>query len=383
MRPSGPEVRAWPYTGALIVVLLIGIHLQLMDFPNPLVQNCEFGAPAEHDQAVIEDDVRASRKAAEVGSLPVQRLLPLSNEHSWRFGFGMPRQAHPGQWAEAIGAGWYLDWGAVPQQSHLDPEYWLTVRVAPSCARPTPLSAARLARLSTGRTWVIGNEPDVIWQDNRTPEAYATAYWELYKAIKKADPTAQVAVGAVSQSTPLRLTYLDRVLEAYAARYGRQMPVDIWTVHGFVLREQRGSWGVGIPPGFSNAQGRSYELSDHGRLDLFEAQLRDFRRWMATRGYRDRPLTLTEFGILMPPQYGFPEDKVVDYLLGAFELLHTMSDPEFGFSEDGYRLVQRWAWYSLEDNFYPTGNLAQLSNGTLTPLGQAYRSYVSGLQNTP
>ncbi|MFQ5944571.1 MAG: hypothetical protein ACE5JF_13570, partial [Anaerolineales bacterium] len=281
------------------------------------------------------------------------------------------------------GAGWYLDWGAVPQQSHLDLEYWLTVRVAPSCAQPTPLSAARLARLSTGMTWVIGNEPDVIWQDNLTPEGYAAAYHKLYQAIKGADPTSRIAVGGVSQSTPLRLAYLDRVLEAYAARYGRQMPVDIWTVHGFVLREQHGSWGVGIPPGFSNAQGRSYELSDHGRLDLFETQLRDFRRWMAARGYRDRPLALTEFGILMPPQYGFPEEKVIDYLLGAFELLHTMSDPKFGFPKDGNRLVQRWAWYSLEDNSYPTGNLAQLSTGTLTPLGQAYRSYVSGLQNTP
>jgi len=88
-----------------------------------------------------------------------------------------------------------------------------------------------------------------------------------------------MAAAGISQATSLRLAYMDRVLDAYEERYGVSMPVDIWTVHGFVLREERGSWGVEIPPGFSVEHGRLYDVSDQAYLDLFETQLRSFRTW--------------------------------------------------------------------------------------------------------
>ena len=51
---------------------------------------------------------------------------------------------------------------------------------------------------------MIGNEPDVRWQDNVTPERYAEIYHDIYTFIKERDPGAQVVIGGVAQSTPLR-----------------------------------------------------------------------------------------------------------------------------------------------------------------------------------
>ena len=251
------------------------------------------------------------------------------------------------------------------------------VRTSPEGIHP-PLSRIReLARAAPGGVWIVGNEPDVIWQDNLSPEDYAVAYGQVYDTIKAADPAARIAVGGISQATPLRLQYLDRVLDAYQKRYHQPLPADWWTVHGYVLREERDSWGVEIPPGIQAQQGKLYEIDDHGRIDIFERQLRDFRSWMAHNGYQGVPLALTEFGILMPVEYGFPPEFVAAYLRDSFHLLETMRDEDSGYPPDDFRLVQRWAWYSLSDPTFPTSNLADLENDRLTLVGQAYREYIS------
>ena len=85
--------------------------------------------------------------------------------------------------------------------------------------------------LYRGSTWLIGNEPDGIWQDNVYPGEYARIYHDVHSFIKSRDPTSRIAPGGIVQATPLRLEYLNRVLDAYAARYGGPMPVDFWTLH--------------------------------------------------------------------------------------------------------------------------------------------------------
>ncbi len=360
--------------GALILGLLGIIHLLLTRSPAPGPGGCRFAGRLV--PAASQPDGE-SLHGPDASGLPIEELTSLSTEDSWRFGFGLSASADPGRWARALGAGWYLDWTATARPSDLQVEHWLMVRVAPGCARPAPEEAASLARASPGHTWIIGNEPDVIWQDNLSPEQYAEVYHSYYAAIKRADPTARVAVAGVAQPTPLRLAYLDRVLEAYEQAYGQLMPVDVWTVHHFVLREERGSWGAEIPPGFEEVMvGRLYDVSDHARLDLFEAQLREFRSWMAQRGYRNTPLALTEFGILMPAEYGFPTELVTDYLQATLDLLMRLVDPASGYPADGNRLVQRWAWFSLSDGSFPTGDLADLHTGRLTEVGIAYRGSV-------
>jgi hypothetical protein len=152
-------------------------------------------------------------------------------------------------------------------------------------------------------------------------------------------------------------------------------------VHGYALREEHTSWGVEIPPGFQRDHGMLWEIEDHGRIDLFKQLMIDFRRWMAQNGYRDVPLALTEFGILMPADYGYPAETVVKYMNDSFAWLQNARDPDVGLPSDGNLLVQRWAWFSLADPTYPDPNLADLNQGKLTPFGQAFRDYV--IQHRP
>ena len=37
--------------------------------------------------------------------------------------------------------------------------------------------------------------------------------------------------------------------------------------------------------------------------------------------------------------------------------------------------MQRWCWYSLADERYPTGNLLQSEGDELSPLGEAFSEY--------
>ncbi|MDX1615484.1 MAG: hypothetical protein R3300_14320 [Candidatus Promineifilaceae bacterium] len=250
------------------------------------------------------------------------------------------------------------------------------IRLSPEGPVPSWEAIATTVAANPGAVWIVGNEPDVIWQDNLTAEQYAAHYGEIYDFLKERDASAQVAVAGVAQPTPLRLAYLDRVLVAYQERYGDQMPVDIWTIHGFILREQAGSWGVDIPPGFEEPIGRLYEIDDHDDLTIFRQNLLDFRSWMASRGYGDRPLAMTEFGILLPHDYGFPREVVANFMIGALEILATTRG-EHGYAADGQRLVQWWHWYSIYDPVnYPTGNLFDPESGTLTFLGQVYAAFI-------
>jgi hypothetical protein len=160
--------------------------------------------------------------------------------------------------------------------------------------------------------------------------------------------------------------------------------VDVWNVHTFVLREERDSWGVSIPPGFDEVQqGTLWEIEDHDNLDLVHQQIVDFRRWMVKHGQRNKPLIVTEYGVLMPEEYGFPPESVADFMQRSFDLLLTTSDPEIGYPADDNRLVQRLLWYSLSDTNYPTGNLVDPITGALTPLGQAFAEYANRLNESP
>lgn len=295
---------------------------------------------------------------------------------AWRYGVVDRLTSLDDASAEALGAGWYLRGvgeGAPPPGR--DFVYLVPVRGDTPDLSLDFLRNRVVAR--PGSVWQIGNEPDVSWQSNCTPEQYARVYHQLYSLIKQADPTALVAAGAISQATPLRRLYLDQVLVEYQRLYHARMPVDIWTIHAAILREEQDGWGVDIPPGLANPNGQLVEVGDNDRLDLFEQQIYDFRSWMRQRGYRDRPLAVTEFSILMPFYYGFDTQRVAAFMTGALDLMRTAADPDLGYPADGYRLVQRWAWYALTATDYPTGNLVDPHTGWLTPLGEIYAGYVA------
>jgi hypothetical protein len=275
--------------------------------------------------------------------------------------------------------GLYANWDIAAKVPPAEAAFWQMLRITEEGSRETWAFVAEVIAAQPGSVWIVGNEPDVIWQDNVTPERYAEIYHEAYTFIKERDPLAQLAMAGVAQPTPLRLAYLERVLLAYQEKFGEPMPVDIWTVHAFILREEAGSWGVDIPPGLAATEGALYEIADHDDFEIFTANLVVFRRWLWEQGYGERPLAVTEYGILMPPDYGFPPEAVADFMTRSFDFFLSARDEEIGYAADDYRLVQWWMWYSLHDNeLYQTGNLFEAETGQLTELGEVWRGYMNG-----
>jgi len=328
----------------------------------------ERGEPPPRVEAILEEGAPAQMEI-EQAPLAWDQLSP-------RAGFGLTSSDDAETWARRLGAGWYLDWRVLPRYPEQKPQHWQLIRLGRGCIYPAPESIRWLAARYPGNVWIIGNEPDNPWQDNITPEEYAQVYHQLYTLLKQVDPRAQVAVGGVTQATPLRMAYLDRVLTAYQALYGEPLPADWWTVHGFVLQEERGGWGAGIPAGFPDVNaGTLYQPEDVGDVRRFQEQIVAFRAWMAARGYKETPLAVTEFGILAPAQGSFSPQAVGRYLHETFTWLATVANPETGYPLDGNRLVQRWAWFSLYDPLYPASNLAHLDADGLTAIGQAFRGF--------
>ena len=334
--------------------------LQLSPSPEPLVPTPPVSSATQQPLSTVD----------------LSRLPATAPEGRDRFGVGVPVGPITDYATDRIGIGWYLNWRVEPdppQPGGID--FWQMVRVSEEGYRPNADDIRAAAESNPGSIWVIGNEPDVVWQDNVEPERYAEIYHELYLLLKESDPSCSIAIGGVSQPTPLRLEYLDRVLSAYEEQFGEPIKVDIWNIHGFILREEAGSWGVGIPPGFNDEAGILYEIQDHDDLRAFQDHVLAFRRWMAERGQRDRPLVVSEYGIVMPWDYGFETERVQEFMVATFDYFLTAADPEVGYPEDENRLVQWWAWYSLADTVYPTGNLFDPSTRAPTPLGEAFATY--------
>jgi hypothetical protein len=300
-------------------------------------------------------------------SVPAQR----------RVGVGVVRPIEDAAWLEVLGAGFYLHWRTL-ESPPPGPEYWQMVRASKGKFFTPVDEIRRAAAANPGATWVVGNEPDVHAQDSMTPATFAAAYHHFYTIIRDADPSARIAVGAVGAATPLRLAYLDAALAAYRAQFGSELPADMWTFHIYILPEVAGRWGLKIPPGMEARRGWTFGTDAHLDLWRFEAQVRAFRAWMAGRGYRDMPLALTEFGVLMPAVYGYDAEAAAHFLESTFDFLRTATDSETGLPSDGNRLVQYWAWFSLADPLYPESDLVDPITGDLTAVGRRFRAYIQG-----
>jgi hypothetical protein len=302
-------------------------------------------------------------------------VVPPHERH--RLGVSLPFGAGRHYDLPALRVGWVMDW-AVRASTALHPGimYAQTARMTGGVLVPEPGVLESVARSRPGSLWLISNEADVRWQDNVAPDAYARLYHEAYHAIKRGDPTATVAAGGIAQPTELRLRYLDLALQAYQATHGQPLPAQAWHIHNYMLREERDSWGVDIPPGLSDHLGAQYSIADSGNVELFGAQIYAFRRWMASRGYGGQPLIISEFGIPMPADYGFPSEKVAAFLQETTRFMLTATDGALGSPSDGGRLVQRWCWFSMYYPHYPTGDLLDMQTGAWTTLAQAWMEMV-------
>ena len=292
-------------------------------------------------------------------------------------GSGKPLDVYTAQSA-GLNVGSFITWDVFrPNEIPADVSGWQMVRVSPEGILEGNLPLEEAVRASPGGYFVIGNEPDVEVQDNTPADRYAEIYHEAYTTIKSVDPTAQVAIAGVASPTPLRLAYLDQVLDHYEQTFGEQMPIDIWTMHIYVLREERDSWGVGIPTGMDDVDtGQLYEIDDHNDVEIANGLLDDFRRWMAERGYQDKPLAITEFGILLPADYGFPEEVVANYMTELVNYYLTARG-ETGYPADDDRLVQWWFWFSILDtDQFQVSDLVNQQTFELTRAGERYAEFI-------
>jgi hypothetical protein len=307
-----------------------------------------------------------------------------------RFGVGQAHQPLISYDVASLNVGWYVDW-----KTQLSPsrpggvEYVQMLRmVGPTSYSPSGSALADRIAANPGALWLVGNEPDCIYQDNVLPQNYAQAYHHAYFFIKSHDPTARVAVGGIVQPTPLRMQYLDIVLSSYVSLYNEPLPTDAWHIHTFILREADCDvypgecWGSEIPPGISADHGMMYDLEDTDNLNIFQERIVQFRQWMRDRGYQNTPLIITEYGTLVPHSYqGWDEERGKVFMYGTFDFLLTANDPGLGYPADENRLVQRWLWYSLDDTAYG-GTLFDPSTLDLLPMGAYFGAYTGAISPT-
>ena len=256
-----------------------------------------------------------------------------------------------------------------------------------------------------GATWIVGNEVDRIGQGDIEPHIYAIAYHDIYYFIKERDPTALVAVSGLVEVTPNRLQYLDLMWESYLDTFKETMPVDVWTMHLYILPEVDvngqpngiASTAVGTDPSLGRRESGGgsapcpldsvYCFAEHDDLGIFEEQVIAMRNWMAEHEYQTAPLLITEYSILFPyilnpgscflmDEYGqcFTPERISNWVVGTFDYLNNATDPTIGNPYDNNKLVQRWLWYSL--NTEVAGDSSDLLNEELTgptEVGEVFR----------
>jgi hypothetical protein len=269
---------------------------------------------------------------------------------------------------------------------------------------PSTSTIQSIAASRPGMTWVLGNEMERIdWgalggvcgaQDEMLPEVYAQAYHDVYAVIKNADPTAQVAAGALVQPSPLRIKYMDRVWAEYTSRYmTTTMPVDVWNIHVYVYNEKSCTafpadcWGADIPAGLTETVGLAFKIRDHKDFTKASAMLVNWRTWMKNHGQQNKPLITTEYGVVLPEWVQDPElpgqtifspTQIRDsFMYPSFNYFLNQTSASLGYPADGNRLMQRWAWWSMDYDdgecdggvFYPdnTGNLFNSGIGPSFP----------------
>lgn len=260
--------------------------------------------------------------------------------------------------------GWYLDWSININPVHPGgAEYVQTLWALEEGGLAEAVAA------NPGSLWQASNEPENVWQGAMTPLEYAELYHDAYHFIKNIDPAARIALGAVTCPTPLRLEWLDLVLTDYQTIYGVAMPIDVLNIHVYPLTEEK--WlGMSIPVGLDDYQSQPmyYTAEDGADPQIFEQLVRAFRQWAYDRGYGDKPLIISEMGLLV--EGDFSEQRQCSYMDATFGFLSESVDSQYGYTRDGGRLVQKWAWFPLND--WVRGGALIGPDGGLTYVGENF-----------
>lgn len=256
--------------------------------------------------------------------------------------------------------------------------------------------------LNPGSTWIIGNEIEASYQGNHTPGDYARIFHYLYTYIKNRDANARIAIGGVTMFTQARQYWLDQMESTYKTLYGA-MPADvIWTIHEQIVGGNEALislWPVGIPSGAAPAEYHSWvcgQASGPDDFAQFKVHVNRMRAWMFSHGYRDRELWISEYGVLGGDQYNCTQKVIGAYVKQTMEWLNTATSATQGMPSDENRIVQRWLWYSMNDQPYTCTNgvcqgfsgalfdrASPVYPGAMTGVGRAFLEWVSNVTPPP
>ncbi len=240
---------------------------------------------------------------------------------------------------DALGPVWYTDWGwRAPTLAGHERLYMIDCAEAEADRGQIPAAM----RASGAAWWALGNEPNDPNVGNRTPEQYAELY-HTYEGWADVAPRCGILPAGIANAD---WQWAEAFREAYRDKYGRYPRVDGWNIHNYVLEP-------GLDP---------YDVTEFGRRILA------FRTWMESIGDGDKPLFLTEFGVL----YGSgccdrpvdPPEKLETFMRDAVQWLqesHTVSG---------------WAWFATTTREY-NGNL-MTPDGDLNSLGETYGQLAKG-----
>lgn len=259
----------------------------------------------------------------------------------------------------------------------------ITVVGAAGVDTPPPSGSAAAIRQAhpdwypSGSVWMIGNE---IGYDcyTRTPytadvtnflvRQYAQTYHQWYDQIKQLDPSYRVMLGAIvpGQDTGLRIDtteFLARLFRTYYDLYSEAMPVDV-----FNLRPYFAGQGMNVA--------RLKAAVTRFRQNISNVQLAPG----VTVDYSDSELWLTAYGVAdeaaTSEQTCQMLTECTDWLCGRAG--DDIFNNQIGLATDDGRLVQRWAWFTLDGNQAAFRSTRLFNDHTqITSVGLQYAEYCS------
>jgi len=305
-----------------------------------------------------------------------------------------------------LGVDSYLDWSHTRTSSvAANIQYYPMTRVSDSTYERDLQALPSLLTANPGATWIIGNEPDseVTYQDHISAETYAERFYEMAILIRLNDPTAKIAFGTIIQPTPVRLYYLTKVIDRLSQLAGDTGDshanalalIDIYSIHAFILNEQplyvpncNNCWGAGVPVGYDPTTGwPAYQVIGGTQtydINLFKEGVIAFRQWMKALGEQSKPLWITEYGSLFPTWLDVSELVTATYMEQTFNFMLGTKDPNLGYLDDDNRLVQKWFWYSLNEDVKKFGgSLYNQQNHQLTTVGDHFIKYNPPITSVP
>jgi hypothetical protein len=140
---------------------------------------------------------------------------------------------------------------------------------------------------------------------------------------------------------------------------------------------------------------------------IFMEQVKGMREWMKAHGQQNKPLIISEFGLLyayvrdangqyyVQDEHGqtFAPARVTEYLRDTIAYLENAKDANLGYPADSNRLVQQWLWYSIVTDPESSGGSSNLINwdtfqtatpgdpAALTMMGQAFQQAANASAN--